>query len=62
MKGERRSREDVALILRRAGYRDVADAVTQSLPDPVDLDVVTRFLTPYGITYSVLTDRMGGSP
>jgi hypothetical protein len=62
MTSERRSREDVARILRRAGYPDLADAVTKTLPDPVDLDEVTRFLALYGITYSVLTDRLGGSP
>jgi hypothetical protein len=62
MPSERRSREDVVLILRRAGYPDLADAATKTLPDPVDLDEVTGFLAPYGVTYSVLTDRLGGSP
>jgi hypothetical protein len=62
MTSEMLSRDAVGLTLRRAGYPELADAVARSLPDPVDLDEVARFLAPYGITHSVLTDRMGGSP
>jgi len=62
MADDMRKRGDVALVLRRAGYSDLADTVERTLPDPVTLDEVARLLAQYGVTYTVLTDRMGGSP
>jgi len=62
MPTEMRKRDDVARILRRVGFPEVADAAVKALPDPATLDEVIRFLGPYGISLSVLTDRMGASP
>ena len=56
------TRQHVLDVLRRAGFAQVAEEVSQDLPDPVDLDHVERLLLPYGISRDELASRMGGSP
>jgi hypothetical protein len=56
------SRQHFASTLRRTGFPEVADEALRVLPDPVDLDQIAAFLTPYGITMDDLISRMGGSP
>jgi hypothetical protein len=58
-----RSHEEVAQVLRRAGYSDefIRD-VLQQLPDPLDLQRDAQILERYGLSRELLSDRMGGSP
>ncbi len=56
------TRQHVLDVLRRAGFAEAADELSQVLPDTVDLDKIQPFLTPHGITHDVLTSEMGGSP
>ena len=56
------TRQHVLHILRRAGFAEAADELSEVLPDTIDLDKLQPFLTPYGITRDVLTSEMGGSP
>lgn len=59
---EQYNRQDVADMLRRAGLPQVADEALRVLPDPVDIETLQRFATPYGISRETLVSRMGGSP
>ncbi len=56
------TRQHVLDVLRRAGFAEAADELSEVLPDTIDLDKIQPFLTPYGITRDVLTSAMGGSP
>jgi hypothetical protein len=56
------SREHFAFTLRTAGFPEAADEALRVLPDPVDVQQIAAFLTPYGITMDELISRMGGSP
>jgi hypothetical protein len=49
-------------MLRKAGFREVADEAMGDLPDPVDLEHVQNWGLQYGITKDVLISQMGGSP
>lgn len=58
-----RSHEEVARVLRRAGYSDeFIHEVLSQLPDPIDLQRDQQILARYGLTQERLMDRMGGSP
>jgi len=59
----RRSHEEFARALRRAGYSDefISDVLSQ-LPDPIDLERDQQTLARYGLSPERLMDRMGGSP
>jgi len=59
----RRSHEEFARALRRAGYSDefISDVLRQ-LPDPIDLERDQEILARYGLSPERLMDRMGGSP
>jgi hypothetical protein len=58
-----RSHEQVARVLRRAGYSDefISEVLSQ-VPDPIDLQRDQQILAQYGLTPERLMDRMGGSP
>jgi hypothetical protein len=56
------TRDHVASVLRKAGYRDLAELAESSLPDPVELDRVAEFLQPHGVTHDELISQLGGSP
>lgn len=56
------TRQHVLDVLRRAGFAEAADELSEVLPNTIDLDKIQPFLTPYGITRDVLTSEMGGSP
>jgi len=59
----RRSHEETARVLRRAGYSDeVIREILSQLPDPIDLQRDQRILARYGLSPERLTERMGGSP
>ena len=58
-----RSHEEVAQVLRRAGYAEpFISEVLDQLPDPIDLDRDQATLARYNLTTERLMDRMGGSP
>jgi hypothetical protein len=59
----RRSHEEFAQALRRAGYSDefISDVLSQ-LPDPIDLERDQQILARYGLSPERLMDRIGGSP
>jgi hypothetical protein len=58
-----RSHEEVAQVLRRAGYSDeLISEVLSQLPDPIDLQRDQQILARYGLNRERLMDRMGGSP
>jgi hypothetical protein len=56
------TRQHVLDVLRRVGFAEAADELSEVLPNTIDLDKIQPFLTPYGITRDVLTSEMGGSP
>ena len=58
-----RSHEEVARVLRRAGYPDeVIREILSQLPDPIDLQRDHQILARYGLGRERLMDRLGGSP
>jgi hypothetical protein len=58
-----RSHEEVAQVLRHAGYPDdFIREVLSHLPDPVDLRRDEHILARYGLGAEPLMDRLGGSP
>lgn len=56
------SRQEVVEILRRTGYRELADEALRVLPDPVDLGSLQAFLEPHGVSKDDIMSEMGGSP
>ncbi|HUA44601.1 MAG TPA: hypothetical protein VMA77_05200 [Solirubrobacteraceae bacterium] len=60
---EPRSHEQLARVLRRAGYTDefISEVLSQ-LPDPLDLQRDQPILARYGLTPERLMERMGSSP
>lgn len=58
-----RSHEEVARVLRRAGYsEEFIREVLSHLPDPIDLRRDEQTLARYGLNTEGLVERMGGSP
>ncbi len=57
------SKKKVLENMRRIGKspREIADLDT-ALPDPVDLKRDAAVLRSYGLSRSILMDRLGGSP
>ena len=49
-------------LLRRLGYRDLADEAMLELPDPVDAHRLEAWCTQHGLSLSTLVSEMGGSP
>jgi len=56
------AREYVADRLRRQGFRELAEAASRELPDPVDVDQFLAWGIRYGLTTDELISQMGGSP
>lgn len=56
------SRREVAEILRRTGYKELADEAERDLPDPVDRDQLQAFAEAHNIDRDSVIDEMGGSP
>jgi hypothetical protein len=58
-----RSHEELARVLRRAGYPDeFIHQVLSELPDPVDLQRDQQILTRYGLSPERLMGRFGSGP
>ena len=50
-------------LLKRLGYRELADEAMLELPDPVDVTRVEAFCTQHGYSWdNDVISRMGGSP
>jgi hypothetical protein len=58
-----RSHEEVARVLRRAGYSNefIRELLSQ-LPDPIELQRDQEVLARHGLSPERLMDRLGGSP
>ena len=56
------TRQQVADVLRRTGFPEVADDALRLLPDQIDFDQLAIWAERYGITRDELVSRMGGSP
>jgi hypothetical protein len=55
-------RQWVVDLLRRTGYRQVAAAAEQELPDPVTLEQIREFADRHGVSHDEIISQMGGSP
>lgn len=62
MRPEQFSRQHVVDTLRHAGWPDLADEASRTLPDPVDAAHLEAWGIQHGISYDVLQSRFGGSP
>ena len=56
------SRQYAVDLLKRLGYRELADEALLELPDPVDERRLEAWCAQHGLSYSTLVSRMGGSP
>jgi hypothetical protein len=56
------SRDHVVHILRRAGFREVADEAEKELPVALDLEEAMTWCARHGINQSDLISQLGGSP
>ena len=56
------SRDHVVHILRRAGFRAVADEAEKELPDALDLEDAMNWCARHGINESDIISQLGGSP
>jgi hypothetical protein len=62
MRPEQSSRQHVVDVLRHAGWPDLADEASRTLPDPVDVTHLEAWAIHHGVSYDVLQSRFGGSP
>lgn len=56
------TREQVAEVLRKAGYSNAAQDALRELPDRVGTQQLRRFSLKHGIFRDDLISQMGGSP
>ena len=56
------SRDHVVHILRRAGFREVADEAEKELPVTLDLNEAMTWCAQHGVNTSDLISQLGGSP
>ena len=56
------SRQEIAAIMRRTGYTELADEAERVLPDPVDFDQLEAFARQHGVSKDDIISEMGGSP
>jgi hypothetical protein len=59
MGAEQYSRQQVVDLLRRAGWSDLADEASRTLPDPVDVTELEAWGIQHGVSYEDLTSRLG---
>ena len=62
---EQHSRQDVVDLLRRAGWSELADEASRTLPDPVEVTQLEAWGMQHGVSYEDLKSRFGsrgGSP
>jgi hypothetical protein len=56
------AKQNIVDMLRRAGFRDVAEKAIIELPDSVELEFLQKWAMEHGITRDVMISAMGGSP
>ena len=56
------SRQEIAAIMRRTGYTELADEAERVLPDSVALDQLEAFASQHGVSRDDIISEMGGSP
>ena len=61
-RNEMYGRRDVADLLRRQGFPELAEVVLQELPDPVDAGQLESWGMQHGVSKDDLISNMGGSP
>ena len=49
-------------ILRRSGFREVADEAEKELPVALDLDAAMNWCAHHGVNESDVISQLGGSP
>jgi len=62
MRPEQYSRQHVVDLMRHAGWSDLADEASRTLPDPVDTTQLEAWAIQHGVSYNDLKSRFGGSP
>jgi hypothetical protein len=58
---EQYSRQHVVDLLRHAGWSDLADEASRTLPDPVDATQAEAWGMQHGVSFDDLTSRYGSS-
>jgi hypothetical protein len=56
------SMKHVVDVLRTLQRPELADEASRDLPDPVDIDRLTAWMTQRGLTHDEIISQMGGSP
>jgi hypothetical protein len=56
------SRQHVVDVLHTLKRPDLADEASRDLPDPVDIDRLTAWMTQRGLSRDEIVSQMGGSP
>jgi hypothetical protein len=56
------TRQHVVDLFRHAGWTELADEASRTLPDPVDRSRLEAWATQHGVSYDELKSRFGGSP
>jgi hypothetical protein len=56
------SRDHVVHILRRAGFREVADKAENELPVSLELEEAMDWCARHGVTHDEVISQLGGSP
>jgi hypothetical protein len=56
------SRDHVVHILRRAGFREVADEAEKELPVALDIEQALNWCAQHGVTHDEVISELGGSP
>ena len=56
------SMKHVVDVLHTLQRPDLADEASRDLPDPVNIDRLTAWMTQRGLTHDEIISQMGGSP
>jgi hypothetical protein len=59
MGSEQRTRQHVVDLLRHAGWSDLADEASRTLPDPVDDTQLEAWGIQHGVSFEDLKSRFG---
>ena len=59
MRPEQYSRQHVVDLLRHAGWPELADEASRTLPDPVDVTELEAWGMQHGVSYEDLKSRFG---
>jgi hypothetical protein len=62
MTPEQISRQQFVDSLRRAGWSELADEASRTLPDPVDTEQLEAWCMQHGVSFGDLKGRFGGNP